>query len=202
METPPPATAADHSAARSSADPALPSAGRPRQPRRRPALPRLVLLPRRRRRARPGRRLRLRDGEPRRAPAHLRLPDRLPGDQLAADRRAPSRARLPQRGRGLRLLARHLRLRQGRLRHPDARRPAADGPDPQAGARGLHQRLQHLHQMGGDLGAHVRDADLHPRRARHALVPDASPAPARSTSRTTRSTSAPSSPSSSRCASG
>ena len=156
------------------ADPSGPSSGPPsgwpRQPRRRPALPRLVLDSRRSRRARPGRRLRLRHGEPRRAPAHLRLPDRLPGDQLAADRRAPSRPRLSQRGRGLRLLARHLRLRQGRLRRPDARRRAADGPHPEAGARGLHQRLQHLHQVGGDLGAHVRDADLHPRRARHALV--------------------------------
>ena len=29
-----------------------------------------------------------------------------------------------------------------------------------------HQRLQHLHQVGGDLGAHVRDPGLHPRRAR------------------------------------
>ena len=31
-----------------------------------------------------------------------------------------------------------------------------------------NQRLQHLHQVGGDLGAHVRLPDLHARRPRHA----------------------------------
>ena len=78
---------------------------------------------------------------------------RLPRDQLAADRGAARGARVPERGRGLRLLARHLRLRQGRRRHAAPGRGAPDGPHPEAGARGRHQRLQHLHQVGGDLGA-------------------------------------------------
>ena len=49
-----------------------------------------------------------------------------------------------------------------------ARRRAPDGTDPEAGARRAHQRLQHLHQVGRDLGAHVPHSGLHARRARHA----------------------------------
>ena len=79
------------------------------------------------------RRLRVRDGQPQRGAQDLRFSRRLPGDQLAADRRAPRRARVPGRGRGLRLLARHLRLREGGRGGAAPRRRSPHGTHPQAG---------------------------------------------------------------------
>ena len=103
--------------------------------------------------------LRVRDGQLLRAATGVRPPHRLPRDQLAPDGRAPGGARVPQRGRGLRLLAGHLRVCEGRRGDPAPGWRAADGPHPQARHRGLHERLQHLYQVGGDLGADVRRPD-------------------------------------------
>ena len=51
------------------------------------------------------------------------------------------------------LLAGYLRLRQGRRCRAAARRRAPHGSDSQAEHGGLHQRLQHLHQVGGRSGS-------------------------------------------------
>ena len=85
----------------------------------------------------------------------VRSAGQLSRDQLAADRGAARRARVPERGRGLRLLARHLRLRQGRRRAAAPQGRAPDGHAAAARARRAHQRVQHLHQVGRDLGAAV-----------------------------------------------
>ena len=110
-------------------------------------------------------RVRVRDGEHGGDPPCLRPAGGLPRDQLPADRGAPRGARVPGRRRGLRLLAGHLRLREGRRRDAAPGGEAPDGAHPEAGARGAHECVQHLSQVGGDLGADVQDADLHDRRA-------------------------------------
>ncbi len=59
----------------------------------------------------------------------------------------------------------------------------------EAGHRGLHECLQHLHQVGGDLGADVPHPDRHDRRPRLARRRASSAGRATATSTTTAATS-------------
>ena len=89
-----------------------------------------------------------------RAAAHLRLPARVPRDQLAADRRAARGARVPR----TRPRTTATRPTSAATSRPTSPRSCAggelpDGPHPEAGARRAHQRLQHLHQVGARSGS-------------------------------------------------
>ena len=126
-------------------------------------------------------RQRLRDGQRHRDPAHLRLPARVPRDQLAADRREEGVRGVPARLGGLRLLARRVLLREGRRGPDPAPAEAPVGHDPARRHRHHLEHVQHVHQVGRDLGAHAQDADLHagparPARRRLAGAPRRRPA--------------------------
>ncbi len=136
---------------------------RPRRTRRRAPLPRLV---RRAGRGGRGRRpggLRLRHGQPRRAAAAVRLRrSSSPRSTRCRPRCAAGRHEYLNEAEdygyspdicGYVKADVAMQLRGGA--HPD-------GAHPEAGARRAHQRLQHLHQVGRDLGADVRHARSSP----------------------------------------